>query len=88
MKSPGARRRFEALLARHPAAFADHAAEFYLGPGRDPQRAWTWARANLSERGTRRAYELAIRAAEATGRAGEALNLRQQQAARHAPRAA
>ena len=53
-----------------------------------PQRAWAWARANLNERSTRRAYELAIRAAEATGRAVEALAMRQQLAARHAPRAA
>jgi tetratricopeptide (TPR) repeat protein len=36
-----ARRRYEALLARHPLAFADHAAEFYLGSGADPERAWT-----------------------------------------------
>ena len=84
----GARRRFEALLARHPEAFADHATEFYLGAGRDPQRAWTWAQANLRERQTRRAYELAIRAAEATARAGEALALRRQQNARHPARAA
>lgn len=84
----GARRRYEELLARHPAAFADHAAEFYLGLGRDPQRAWTLARANLSERGTRRAFELAIRAAEAAGHAGEALALRQSLAARHASQAA
>jgi tetratricopeptide (TPR) repeat protein len=84
----GARRRLEALLARHPQAFADHAAEFYLGPGRDPQRAWAWASTNLNERGTRRAYELAIRAAEATGRDVKALAMRQALAARHAPRAA
>lgn len=84
----GARRRYESLLARHPEAFADHAAEFYLGAGRDPQRAWTWAQANLRERPTRRAYALAIRAAEATGRTGEALALRQHMQARHAARAA
>ncbi len=84
----GARRRFETLLARHPQAFADHAAEFYLGAGRDPQRAWTWARVNLGERPTRRAFELAIRAAEAMGRADEALALRQAVRGRHAPRAA
>ncbi|MDR7272174.1 tetratricopeptide (TPR) repeat protein [Pelomonas saccharophila] len=84
----GARSRYERLLARHPEAFADHAAEFYLGAGKDPQRAWTWARANLGERGTRRAHELAILAAEATGRAGEAIALRQQLQTRHAPRAA
>lgn len=84
----GARRRYEALLARHPQAFADHAAEFYLGAGRDPQRAWAWAQANLRERPTRRAYQLAIRAAEAAGLAGETQALQAQLQARHAPRAA
>ncbi|MGM9483442.1 hypothetical protein ACS5PN_19750 [Roseateles sp. NT4] len=84
----GARRRYEMLLSRHPEAFADHAAEFYLGPGRDPQRAWTWAQANLQERATRRAYLLAIRAAEALGRTGEAEALRGRMNAAHAPRAA
>lgn len=83
----GARRRFEALLAHHPAAFADHAAEFYLGLGSDPQRAWTWARANLRERSTRRAFELAIRAAEASGRTDEASSLREIMNATHAKRA-
>src|SRR5436190_22004694 len=34
-----ARARFETLVARHPLAFADHAAAFYLGAGADPQRA-------------------------------------------------
>lgn len=84
----GARRRFEALLACHPQAFADHAAEFYLGAGQDPERAWTWARTNLAERSTRRAFELARRAAEASGRGDEARRLRQAQQARHAQRAA
>jgi tetratricopeptide (TPR) repeat protein len=78
-----ARWRYDALLARHPAAFADHAAEFYLGAGADPQRAWVWAQANLVERTTRRAYMLAIRAAMALGRAGQARVLRAQMAARH-----
>jgi tetratricopeptide (TPR) repeat protein len=67
-----AKQRYEALLARHPQAFADHAAEFYLGAGRDPQRAWTLAQANLRERPTRRAHLLAIRAAEALGKKREA----------------
>jgi len=30
-----ARSRFEELLGRHLLAFADHAAEFYAGPGND-----------------------------------------------------
>jgi tetratricopeptide (TPR) repeat protein len=65
-----ARRRYEALLARHPLAFADHAAEFYLGPGADPERAWRLAALNLENRQSRRAYALAIEAAVASGRNG------------------
>ncbi|HEY1396213.1 hypothetical protein [Roseateles sp.] len=83
-----AKRRYEALLTRHPRAFADHAAEFYLGAGRDPKRAWTWARANLRERPTRRAYQLAIRAAEAMTLTREAASLRARMDARHATHAA
>jgi tetratricopeptide (TPR) repeat protein len=63
-----ARQRFESLLARHPLAFADHAAEFYLGPGADAERAWVLARQNLAARETDRALTLAIDAARATGR--------------------
>lgn len=80
--------RYEVLLARHPATFADHAAEFYLGAGADPQRAWGWAQSNLAERKTRRAYTLAIRAAMASGLAAQARVLRGQMDARHAEGAA
>ena len=57
-----ARARFEELLARQPLAFADHAAEFYLGAGADPERAWSLANANYAERKTSRARELLERA--------------------------
>jgi hypothetical protein len=57
-----ARTRFEALLARQPLAFADHAAEFYLGAGADADRAWHLATANYAERKTSRARELLDRA--------------------------
>ena len=63
-----ARLRFEALLARHPLAFADHAAEFYLGAGQDPERAWGLAQQNLAARPTQRAQRLVMQAAQATGR--------------------
>jgi len=53
-----ARQRFEWLLVRHPLAFADHAAEFYLGPGADADRAFSLARQNLSNRETDRAVAL------------------------------
>jgi tetratricopeptide (TPR) repeat protein len=68
--------RFESLLARQRLAFADHAAEFYLGPGADPERAWTLAQDNLAVRPTERAYALALAAARATGRTSEAEALR------------
>jgi hypothetical protein len=67
-----ARQRFEWVLARHALAFADHAAEFYLGPGVDAERAWVLAQLNLANRETDRAVALAIRAAGATGRDLEA----------------
>lgn len=58
-----ARARFESLLERHPQALADHAAEFYLGPGEDPERAWILAQANLAVRATDCAVTLALPAA-------------------------
>lgn len=70
-----AQQRYESLLARHPLAFADHAAEFYLGPGDDAERAWILAQQNLANRETDRALALAIKAAEATGRYREACAL-------------
>jgi len=57
-----ARARFEALLARYPLAFADHAAEFFLGVGKDPARALDLASQNYAERWTPRARELLERA--------------------------
>lgn len=60
-----ARDRFEALLARQPLAFADHAAEFYLGAGADVQRALRLATANYAERQTPRARDLLERAGRA-----------------------
>jgi hypothetical protein len=54
-----ARSRFDELLGRHLLAFADHAAEFYAGPGNDRCRALELARANAVNRPTRRAVRLA-----------------------------
>jgi tetratricopeptide (TPR) repeat protein len=62
-----ARTGFESLLARHPLAFADHAAEFYLAGGADPARAFELARLNLANRPTPRAFELTLKAARAAG---------------------
>jgi tetratricopeptide (TPR) repeat protein len=54
-----ARSGFEALLRRHPLAFADHAAEFYSGSGNDVERALELARANFANRPTPRALRQA-----------------------------
>jgi tetratricopeptide (TPR) repeat protein len=62
-----ARSGFESLLVRHELAFADHAAEFYLGSGADPQRACDLARVNFANRPTRRAFQLAHVAAVRAG---------------------
>lgn len=83
-----ARIRFEDLLQRHPLAFADHAVEFYLDAGADPERALHWARINLLARETRRAYTLAIRAAWAARRIDEARDLEARRDAKFDPRAA
>ncbi|MCB9674436.1 MAG: hypothetical protein H6737_04920 [Alphaproteobacteria bacterium] len=52
---------YDALLARHRLAFADHAAELFIGIG-DTERAAELARDNLANRPTRRAKELCERA--------------------------
>jgi tetratricopeptide (TPR) repeat protein len=70
-----AQQRYESLLVRYPLGFADHAAEFYLGPGHDPEKAWTLAKQNLANRQTDRSVALAVKAAEATGRYQEACDL-------------
>ncbi len=57
--------RYRSLVARHPEAFADHAARFLLE--RDAPRALVLARLNLSVRTTPAAYELALLAAGGAG---------------------
>jgi tetratricopeptide (TPR) repeat protein len=57
-----ARARFDSLLGALPLAFADHAAEFYLAEGNDPERALVLARLNVSNRDTPRARDLLERA--------------------------
>jgi tetratricopeptide (TPR) repeat protein len=54
--------RYDELMARHPEAFADHAAEFWLDAG-DAARAQRFAQMNLEVRQTPRAHELLARAA-------------------------
>jgi tetratricopeptide (TPR) repeat protein len=67
-----ARTRYEALLARHPEAYADHAARFFLAAGADPGRAHLLAEANLARRHSADAWTLAIDAALAAGDAAAA----------------
>ena len=54
--------RYDELIARHLEAFADHAADFWLEVGGDPDRAQWLARTNLQVRQTPRAHELLARA--------------------------
>ena len=56
-----AEKRYDELVSRHPAAFADHAAEFWSSAGRDPQRAVGLAKLNLEVRNTPRARALLSR---------------------------
>lgn len=59
--------RYDDLVRRHPEAFADHAAEFWLAAGGEPRRALRLAQTNLDVRPTPRAYELVMQAALAVG---------------------
>ena len=57
--------RYDQLIATYPAAFADHAAEFWLGVGNDPQKGLRLAEFNLRGRQTHRAYDLLAQALDA-----------------------
>ena len=57
---------YNALTQRHPAAFADHAATFWQGPGADPARAHQLALHNLTVRPTDAAFQLALDTAHAS----------------------
>ena len=59
--------RYEELLASRPEAFADHAAEFWLAAGADPDKALRWARMNLDVRDTPRARSLLAQAVAKCG---------------------
>lgn len=70
-----ARSGFEALLAKHHLAFADHAAEFYSGSGNDAARALELARINVVNRPTLRAFAQAYQIAVAAGESGVAAQI-------------
>src|SRR5712691_8679072 len=57
--------RYDELVASYPEAFADHAAEFWLAAGANPDKALPLARMNAEIRKTPRAYGLLARAAAA-----------------------
>ena len=57
--------RYDELVASHPEAFADHAAEFWLAAGANPDKALPLARMNIEIRKTPRAYDLLARAVAA-----------------------
>src|SRR5215470_5689270 len=58
--------RYDELMVRHPEAFADHAAEFWLTVGGDVHKGRLLAAQNFEIRKTPRAYELVLQAAVAT----------------------
>jgi tetratricopeptide (TPR) repeat protein len=60
--------RYDELIAAHPEAFADHAAEFWLADGSDPVKALRLARTNLEVRQTPRARDLLSQAVVAACR--------------------
>jgi tetratricopeptide (TPR) repeat protein len=80
-----AARRYDELISRHPAAFADHAALFWLAAGGNPDRAVELAKLNLDTRPTPRARELLARAERARRRSGDSLGPGPQRAVLHEP---
>jgi hypothetical protein len=76
---------YEYYLSKYPLAFADHAAEFYLGAGHDAERALELALLNLGNRHTHRAYALAIAAAVAAEQPSLACALAEQGQVSEAP---
>ena len=75
--------RYEELLTRHPQAFADHAARFFLTF--DPSRALNLARKNLEVRQTVEAYDLALSAAALARDVSAGCTISQQALARPSP---
>jgi tetratricopeptide (TPR) repeat protein len=62
--------RYDQLVEIHPEAFADHAAEFWLAAGANPDKALRLARINVEVRKTPRAYTLLAQAVAANEVAG------------------
>ena len=60
-----ARARYEELVAKHPEAYGDHAARFWLGAGNDAKKALDLAEKNAKLRPTEEAIDLWMAAAAA-----------------------
>ena len=60
-----ARARYDELLAKHPEAYRDHAARFYLSAGNDSKKALAYAQKNAALRPTEEAIDLWMAAATA-----------------------
>lgn len=71
-----ARTRYDALTAQLPEAYAEHAANFWLADGGDPQKALLWAKKNLEVRRSAAAYETALLAAIAAKSSADACTFR------------
>lgn len=67
-----AKSRFEVLLAKHPEAFADHGAAFFLGIGNDLPRALSLAKMAAANAPSEEALDLWLTIASALGRHEEA----------------
>ena len=79
--------RYDSALKRHPEAFWDHAAEFFLAM-HEPHKALGSARQNLALRPSRAAFDLFAKAAAAAGAASEASSVAKRGARlarRHSP---
>ena len=63
--------RYDELVASHPEAFADHAAEFWLAAGANPEKALLLARMNVEVRKTPRSFRLLAQAVSANEVGGE-----------------
>lgn len=73
--------RYDALMAKHPEAYASHAARFWLGAGDDPKKALSAAKKELANRRTSDAFDLALTAAIASHDAKETCRLAEEAAA-------
>lgn len=67
-----AKSRIEELLAKHPEAFADHAARFFLGGGGDVKRALDLAKAAAARAPSEETLEVWLLAARASNATAEA----------------